>query len=238
MIFIVDESIQSAHPKSTDLAGANPSVLLRDIAYNQIKEAIRLAELRPGEPLSETRLSKQLGISRTPVREALQVLAQEGLVQIIPGRAVTVAAPSVQEVMDALHIRWLLEPELARLAARSITPSQLAELYAILEELEDAVARNDWATWSATDNSFHEALSKACPNRLLGELSLQIRNRISYLSIDVHDDLASMAARTKEHRVIVERIAAGDSDGAAAAMCEHISTLRENTLRRLIHNYG
>lgn len=234
----MDESLQTAHPKSTDLAGANPSVLLRDIAYDRIKEAIRLAELQPGEPLSETRLSKQLGISRTPVREALQVLAQEGLVQIIPGRAVTVAAPSTQEVMDAIHIRWLLEPELARLAARAITPPQLTVLYEELDELDDAVSRNDWAAWSAADNMFHETLSKACPNRLLGELSLQIRNRISYLSSDVHDDLESMTSRTQEHRAIVEKIAAGDSDGAAAAMREHISMLRESIFRRLIQNYG
>jgi DNA-binding GntR family transcriptional regulator len=65
------------------------------MAYSNIKEAIRLARVQPGQPLSETRLSRQLGISRTPVREALQMLAQEGLVQIIPGRAVTVASPTV-----------------------------------------------------------------------------------------------------------------------------------------------
>lgn len=85
------------------------SRLLRQIAYERLQDAIRHADLQPGEPLSETRISKALGISRTPVREALQQLAQEGLVQIIPGRAVTVAAPSMQEVLDAVHVRQLLE---------------------------------------------------------------------------------------------------------------------------------
>ena len=98
-----------------------PSLLLRDIAYQRIKDAIRTAELRPGQPLTETGLSKMLGISRTPVREALRALAQEGLVQIIPGRAVTVAAPSFNEVMDAIHVRYLLEPEVTRLATKALT---------------------------------------------------------------------------------------------------------------------
>ena len=71
------------------------SRLLRQIAYERLHEAIKHAQLEPGEPLSETRISKALGISRTPVREALQQLVREGLLQVIPGRAITVAAPSV-----------------------------------------------------------------------------------------------------------------------------------------------
>ena len=214
------------------------SLLLRDIAYERIKDAIRTAEVHPGQPLSETGLSKMLGISRTPVREALQVLAQEGLVQIIPGRAVTVAAPSINEVMDAFHIRYLLEPEVVRLAAKSVTTEQLGILSEAVEDLEKAAAVDDRATWSAIDNIFHVALSNACPNQLLGELSLQIRNRISYLSIDVKDDTSRLATCTAEHRVILEKLAAGDADGAKSAMEHHIRMLRDSIFQRLMnHSY-
>ncbi len=225
---------QSSH---SDLASSNPSLLLKDIAYERIKEAIRLAELQPGQPLSETRLSKQLGISRTPVREALQVLAQEGLVQVIPGRAVTVAAPSLREVMDAIHIRSVLEPELVRLATKAITEDQLAILWTALGDLESAVSKDDRLAWSNADNTFHETISEACPNQLLGELSLQIRNRIAHLSIDIGNDVERLQQCTYEHRIIVERMAVGDAKGTEEATRDHINMLRESILRRYSHNY-
>ena len=152
------------------------------MAYANIKDAIRLARLQPGQPLSETRLSRQLGISRTPVREALQMLAQEGLVQIIPGRAVTVASPSVQDVMDAIHVRLLLEPEVVRLAAKHITPAQLETLQRCASRPGAGHRRQDRAAWSRADNVYHESISAACPNQLMGELAMQYRNRVSYLS--------------------------------------------------------
>ena len=86
----------------------NPSLLRREIAYERLKDALQHADLEPGEVLSEPRLSLALGISRTPVREAIQQLSQEGLVQVIPGRAVTVASPSVRSVLDVVHMRLLL----------------------------------------------------------------------------------------------------------------------------------
>ncbi|RME82620.1 MAG: GntR family transcriptional regulator [Caldilineae bacterium] len=221
--------------ETIEMTQTTPSQLLRDIAYERIKEAIRMAELQPGQPLSETALSKMLGISRTPVREALQALAQKGLVQIIPGRAVTVAAPSISEVMDAIHIRSLLEPEVARLATRTITPEQLERMWEAMKGLEEAVEVDDRQAWARADAIFHETLSAACPNQLLGELALQIRNRISYLAIDVQDNVARLKACTAEHRVILERIAEGDSEGACEAMREHINLYRESIFRRLSH---
>ena len=214
------------------------SLLLRDIAYERIKDAIRTAEVQPGQPLSETGLSKMLGISRTPVREALQVLAQEGLVQIVPGRSVTVAAPSINEVMDAIHIRYLLEPEVVRLATKVLSEEQLEILQEAVDGLEKAASVDDRVAWSAIDNVFHVTLSNACPNHLLGEISLQIRNRISYLSIDVHDDTAGLATSTAEHRIILDRLAARDADGAKTAMEQHVRMLRDSIFERLMtHSY-
>ncbi len=229
----------SVHPEPAtspiDSPPGDTSVLLRDMAYEHIKEAIRQARVQPGQPLSETRLSQQLGISRTPVREALQVLAQEGLVQIIPGRAVTVAAPSVQDVMDAVHIRSILEPELARLAAKHITLEQLRTLEEAQRSLEAAVAAQDRAAWSRADNGYHEVLSAACPNQLLGDLAMEFRNRVSYLSTDSQGNWERITVCTQEHRTIVDMIAARDADGAAAAMRDHIDKYRESIFRRLSH---
>jgi DNA-binding GntR family transcriptional regulator len=218
-----------------DSSAADSSILLRDMAYSNIKEAIRLARVQPGQALSETRLSRQLGISRTPVREALQMLAQEGLVQIIPGRAVTVASPTVQDVMDAIHVRLLLEPEVVRLAAKNITPDQLETLRQAQAGLEQAIANNDRAAWSRADNIYHETISAACPNQLLGELAMQYRNRVSYLSIDAQGNFERLTTCTHEHRQIVDAIAAHDSDLAAQTMRDHIELFRQSIFRRLSH---
>ena len=218
-----------------DSSAADSSILLRDMAYSNIKEAIRLSRVQPGQALSETRLSRQLGISRTPVREALQMLAQEGLVQIIPGRAVTVASPTAQDVMDAIHVRLLLEPEVVRLAAKNITPDQLETLQHAQAGLEQAIANNDRVAWSRADNIYHETISAACPNQLLGELAMQYRNRVSYLSIDAQGNFERLTACTGEHRQIVDAIAARDSELAAQTMREHIEMFRQSIFRRLSH---
>jgi DNA-binding GntR family transcriptional regulator len=222
-------------PESGDQLSSQPPRLLSEIAYERIKDAIRNSDLEPGQPLSETKLSKLLGISRTPVREAIQQLAQEGLVHIIPGRAVTVASLSVQEVLNAVHIRAILEPEVVRLAAASMTAEGLERLWLALHEMEEAIEDEDRTTWAKADTRFHEILSAACPNKLLGDMAIQVRDRVSYLSADSQTSHDRMLACTNEHRQIVEAIAAGDPQAAEGAMREHIDKLRESFFRRLTH---
>jgi DNA-binding GntR family transcriptional regulator len=122
-----------------DRMAPGASLLLRDVAYERIKDAIRHGALQPGVLLSETRLSQLMGISRTPVREALQNLAQEGLVQIIPGRAITVTAPSIDDALNAIQVRSILEPAVVRLSTDAIQPAQLDKLWQALQVMEEAV---------------------------------------------------------------------------------------------------
>jgi DNA-binding GntR family transcriptional regulator len=210
---------------------------LSDVAYQRLKDAIRHADMQPGEPLSETRLSSILGISRTPVREALRQLAQEGLVQIIPGRAITIASRSIRDVLNIVHMRSLLEPELARLVAETISPRYLEELQQAMSEMETAAANNNQEAWSIADTQYHETLNAACPNELLGEMTTQMRNRVHYLAnIDSQTNPERLAACTAEHREIVEAIAAHDSAAAEKAVRRHIEELRQSLFNRL--NYS
>ena len=213
------------------------SRLRREIAYDRLKDAIQHGDLDPGKPLSETRLSQLLGISRTPVREALQQLAQEGLVEVIPGRAVTIAAPSVQSVLDVVHMRLLLEPESVRLAADALAPDDVQRLHGIVQRMEEACANGNRVDWSKADTEFHEILTKACPNRMLGATVVQMRNRTHHLAnIDLHTNPARLAECTSEHRLIVDHIESKDPDGAGDAMRHHIEKLRESLFTRL--SYG
>lgn len=207
--------------------------LLRDVAYERLKDAIRHSAV-PGEVLSENRLSKALGISRTPVREALHMLAQEGLVQIIPGRTITVSEPTVREVLDVVHVRFLIEPELMRLVAETISPADLDQLQEVLLRMEAAADQLDMMAWSEADTKFHEIIARACPNPLLGDLALQMRNRVHYqANIDSKTNPARLAACTAEHRAMVAMVAARDAAGAESATREHLRRLRQSLFDRL-----
>lgn len=212
----------------------NTSLLRREVAYERLKDALQHAELEPGDVLSETRLSNALGISRTPVREALHQLAQEGLVQVIPGRAVTVAAPSVRSVMDVVHLRRLLEPELVRLATDAATEQDLQVLEETMQRMERACEEGDHTNWSRSDTVFHELLGELCPNEILGEIVVQMRNRAHHLAnIDSQTNPKRLLECTNEHRQIVDCIKARDGEKAAEAVREHIDKLRDSLFTRL-----
>jgi DNA-binding GntR family transcriptional regulator len=212
------------------------SLLLREVAYERLKDAIRHANLPPGEPLSENRISKMLGISRTPVREALQMLAQEGLVEIIPGRAVRVANRSFRDVVDVLYIRLLLEPGMLRLVAENISDEQIVVLWDCVVRMEAATEEGDRSGWARADTVWHETVSNACPNQLLGEMALQMRNRIHrYANIDHELKIEQLRNGTAEHRTIVDAVAARDADRAEQAMRDHLVSLRNNLFDQLIY---
>jgi DNA-binding GntR family transcriptional regulator len=206
----------------------------RELAYERIKAAIWHADLEAGEPLTETRLSKLLGISRTPVREALQQLVQEGLAESTPGHAVTVASRNIQDVLNVVHIRSLLEPELVRLAAEAASSRQVEELDTTMQVMEQAAEKHDLATWSKADVVFHKVVKEACPNGLLGETVVQLKTRVHHLAnIDTHTDPTRLVRCTEEHREVVDAIKSRDGIAAKAAMEKHISALTNSLLRRI-----
>ncbi len=204
---------------------------LSDIAYEVLQDALRNTDVQPGDPLSENRISKALGISRTPVREALQQLAGDGALQIIPGRAITVAARTLQDVLDALHVRLLIEPELARLLAERMNERDSATLQTLTDEMRAAARYGDRAAWSKADRQWHEILCSACPNQLLGQMVLQARNRMYSKGAGDNVSQQYLIDGTEEHALIVDAIIAGDSESAARLMTEHIDKVRDNMFK-------
>lgn len=220
---------QQANLKNTD------KPLLREVAYQKLKNAIQDGELQSGEPLYEIHLSEMLQISRTPVREALQQLVLEGLVKNMPNRAMTVAAPSMEELLNVLHIRSLIDPEIVRLVAGAVTSQVIDELQKIIGQMQQAAADQDRMAWAQADTRFHETLSEACPNTILGQFGLQMRNRIQLVATDTQTTSKRLVECTQEHAAVVDAIASRDADGAQAAMQQHIQCLRESFFQRLMH---
>jgi DNA-binding GntR family transcriptional regulator len=210
------------------------SLTLRELAYERIRDAIHAAEILPGDALTELRLSKLLGISRTPIREALQQLVQEGLAETSPGQAVTVKAPTLQDVLDVVHIRSLLEPEQVRLATEVMTAKQLEALDNTMTNMECAAKQNDLASWGKADNIFHTILKEACPNKLLAETVVQLKNRVhSMTNFDTQMNNDRLLSCTKEHRAVVEAIKSRNSKAAKSAMEDHLAALTNSLLRRI-----
>jgi DNA-binding GntR family transcriptional regulator len=207
--------------------------LLRELAYERLHDALRNAGLAQGDLLSENRLSKVLRISRTPLREALQKLATEGVIQVIPGRAVTVAAPSIKEVLDALHVRELLEPEVARIAASSLSEADQSSLQRITSMMERYAQEGNHTEWLRADLRWHEVLNAACPNTLLGQFVSQARNWVYGQGIAEHLTVQDLVDGTTEHRAIVDAIVARDPDTARHRVASHLQQVRQNMFRRL-----
>ncbi len=206
----------------------------RELAYERIRDAIRSAEILPGEALTEVRLSKLLGISRTPIREALQKLVQDGLAETSPGQAVTVIAPTLQDVLDVVHIRSLLEPEQVRLATEVISAKQLEALEATMKDMERSAKQADLSIWGKADSIFHTLLKEACPNKLLAETVVQLKNRVhSMKNFDTQMDNDRLLSCTKEHRAVVDAIKKRNPKAAKAAMEDHLAALTNSLLRRI-----
>jgi DNA-binding GntR family transcriptional regulator len=147
---------------------------LTEKAYQAISGAIARLELKPGETLTQDRLAKWLAISRTPVREALRRLEQEGLIQNVSSRGLIVTELTVKDVEDLLELLCTLDTQAAYLAAQRRTPEQAEQLNAIAQELLLAAEQHDVEAWSRIDKPYHELLLAAAGNH-----SCAARSRMS-----------------------------------------------------------
>jgi DNA-binding FadR family transcriptional regulator len=140
-------------------------------------------------------------------------------------------------VLNVVHVRLLLEPEMMRLVTDTISPTQLDTLIKALDGMEKALLAGDQEDWSEADTVYHETLSAACPNQLLGEIVVQMRNRVHHLAnVDSQTNPTRLQACTAEHREIVEAIAAKNGQAAAEAMRSHINQLQQSLFNRLSFN--
>ena len=205
--------------------------LVREAAYEKLKRALTEGHLPPGARLSEPELAELLGVSRTPVREALMRLAQEGLVELLPGRGARVRELTPEEVHEVYVVRAALEAEAARLAATRHAPDDLAALAAAQAELE-ALPPEDVAAQTAADARFHAALVAASGNRELERLFHQLDAKLA-LARRYSSDENQSPKTLAEHRAILEAILAGDPDRAAAAARAHIERFERLVAARL-----
>jgi DNA-binding GntR family transcriptional regulator len=199
-------------------------VPLRQSVYEAILDMIVERTLRPGQHLVENELAVMLGVSRQPVREALQWLKNDGWVDLRPGHGAFVHAPSVEEADQLLAVRALLETESARLAATHASPAEIAQLREICRQGVAALRADDLASMVAANADLHAAVAQFSGNRVLVELAAQVDRRVRWYYTPI--------ARTRgeqswqEHAALIDAIEARDSERAAQVMHDHTEHTR------------
>lgn len=196
-------------------------VTVRDSACSVLRRMILEGGLPAGQPLHQGSLATQLGISRTPLREALQTLSAEGLITFDPNGTAYVVAPSVEALMEIYSIRQVLEILAGRAAAEHITESQLAQAEVILDAMEGVTDALEWANFNAT---FHQVIYDAAGKPQLFELIEILRNRAKLYVILLAADLTNAAHAAAEHRAMLEALRQRDADGMEALIRSHLTT--------------
>jgi DNA-binding GntR family transcriptional regulator len=202
---------------------------LGERAYSTLEEMIVTLKLRPGASVSEAQLSEVLGIGRTPIREALQRLARERLVTILPRRGIIVSEINVKSQLRLLEVRREVERLIARSAARRALPEERARFTKIAGIFEQSAKTNDETTFMRVDREFNELCAAAARNEFgAGAMSLMhsLSRRFWYIH---YQQAADMPATAKLHANIARAIARGDEDGAARALDRLIDEIEKFT---------
>ncbi len=200
----------------------NEYLPLRDVVFNTLKDGILTGRFRPGERLLENQLAEELGVSRTPIREALRMLEIENLVDLIPRKGAQVKEMSEKDIKDVLEIRKVLEELAAGLAAENITKQEINSLKKANMDFINAFDNGDREAVLEADTRFHDIIFKATKNdkliQIISNISIQIfRYRITYLKL-----LSDVSVPNQHHIELIKAFERRDAARARAISREHI----------------
>ncbi len=201
-----------------------------DAAYRRLLDELRDGRLGPGDRLRETDLAARLGVSRTPVREAIRQLEADGLVVHVPRQGASVRSLDYAEVMELYEMRAMLEGMAARLAARAASDIEIEELYAMNRDLEGIA---DPHASFALNRQFHAALLDAAKNRFLTRAMSGLDKTLMVLGPTTLADPDRLGRAFLEHCDVLDAIKARDGAGAEAAMRTHIEMAQRVRVRAL-----
>lgn len=206
---------------------------LRDVVFQTLRQGILRGLLPPGLRLMEIQLAKQLGVSRTPVREAIRMLELEGLVKTVPRKGAEVAEITPKDLHDVLEVRCALEELAVELACKYMDETSLAALRKALNQFRKLVPYGDVNALAECDVTFHDIIIQSTNNKrliqLLNNLSEQMyRYRLEYLK-----DASTHQLLIKEHQIILQCIENRDVEGSKKMIRDHISQQYEDVIQNL-----
>ena len=184
---------------------------LRDVVFQTLRGAILKGDLKPGERLMELQLASKLGVSRTPIREAIRMLEQEGLAVTIPRKGAEVAKMTEKDMEDVLEIRLSLEGLAVRLSCEKITPAALQELKVAMEDFEAKTRSGQFVEMAKADVKFHEILYKASNNPKLQQLLNNLREQMYRYRVEYLKDDSIYPRLIEEHQKMYDALKSKDS---------------------------
>ena len=209
---------------------------LRGRVFHKIRNDILNGRYKEHEELKEIRIGKELGVSRTPVREALRQLELEGLVQIIPNRGAFVTGIQENDVRDIYAIRALLEGLCARWATERITPEQLEAMEENVYLAEFHSGKGHMEQMAELDNQFHHILYDACNSKILEHSLIDYHDYVLRIRRKTLSTIERSTQSNKEHRGIMEAIKAGNADLAERLADEHMKSAYDNMVRNGLYD--
>lgn len=211
----------------------NAYLPLRDVVFHTLREAILKGELKPGERLMELQLAAKLGVSRTPIREAIRMLEQEGLAVTIPRKGAEVAKMTEKDMEDVLQVREALDELAATIACELITREELEELKRTMLEFEESTKTGDVKRIVEADVRFHDIIYKATDNPKLVSMLNNLREQMYRYRLEYIKDEKNHPILIKEHSEIVEGLTKKDKALVTAAMHDHVKN-QANAVKEII----
>ena len=211
----------------------NAYLPLRDVVFQTLRQAILKGELQPGERLMEIKLAESLGVSRTPIREAIRKLELEGLVVMIPRKGAAVANITEKDTKDVLEVRRTLEMFAVEVACDRITEEQLVQLKEAAKAFEASKGSMDLIRIAETDMNFHEIIYEATQNERLVQMLNNLRENMYRYRIEYLKDPNYYDSLVKEHQQILDAIEAKNKELAGICMRDHIDNQQLAVISKL-----
>ena len=218
----------------SDLTGSDPqSSSMVDSVYEELLAAIVEARLGAGTLLSQNKLAARLGVSRTPVREALLRLERDGLVQRLPDAGFAVASITPEEVHEACDLLDLLDTYVYQRAAEKLSQQQLSDLLQLAQSLVHSAESGDTESWRAADKRYHAVIMSAAGNRLVRQYLQQTRQRVQrfWLQTPLFD--GRLRTCSQDHVTLAQAMLDTDSEMLSETVHAHVERMRANVLARL-----
>ena len=199
--------------------------LLSQKVYHVLKNAIVRGDLAPNSKLILTEIAKSLGVSNTPIREAINKLVSEGLIKIIPNKGILVKEINIDDFQEILQVRAFLDGLIAKIASKKITDKEIGNMMKIIKKMENCVKKDDRLTYNDLDIQFHDFLLNITGNNKLKEIYNNLINQGNRLRIRTLKIPDRMGKSLKEHREIALEIKKRNPDGANRVSQKHIESI-------------
>lgn len=211
----------------------NEYLPLRDVVFHTLRQAILKGELEPGERLMEIQLANRLGVSRTPIREAIRKLELEGLVLMIPRKGAEVAKISQKSLKDVLEVRRSLEELAIELACQRMTEDEIRELEDAQKAFAAAVEKGEAMSIAETDEHYHDIIYNGTGNIRLVQILNNLREQMYRFRLEYIKDADKRQVLMAEHEIILKAVRQRKSAEAKSAIREHIDNQEITVLKNL-----